>query len=210
MREHGDLDAGVEQLAGDDEAVAAVVALAGEDHDALGVEGQHDLAGHGRAGALHEVAAGDAEALDRRRVGRAHLLGREQTEQQRLNIVILLRCLVIGALAEPPSRPSPHRGPAASLDGDGHGVGHAAGVAQRQFYPRDAQSSSDLGDVAVQRDPRLAAREHLDLAPDEPDDADSQRLAHRLLGGEAGGVARARVGEAVGSRRAPGREKRRS
>ena len=35
-REHGHLDAGVEQLAGDDEAVAAVVALAGIDHDALG------------------------------------------------------------------------------------------------------------------------------------------------------------------------------
>ena len=74
---HGDVDAGVEQLAGDHEAVAAVVAFARIDHHALGVEGQHDLAGHRDAGALHEVTAGDAEPLDRGRVGGAHLLGRE-------------------------------------------------------------------------------------------------------------------------------------
>ena len=71
-------------------------------------------------------------------------------------------------------------------------------MAQGQFYPGDAQSSSDLGHVAVQRDPRLSPREHLDLAPDEADDADAERLAHRLFGGETGGVARKGIGEAVG------------
>src|SRR5665647_1505876 len=40
-------------------------------------------------------------------------------------------------------------------------------------------------------------RQYLDVAPHEPDDTDSQRLAHRLLGGEARGVVGEAVGEAV-------------
>ena len=56
--------AGVEQLARDDEAVAAVVALAGEHHGLLGLVALEDLAGDGQAGALHEVPARDADALD--------------------------------------------------------------------------------------------------------------------------------------------------
>ena len=40
---------GVEQLARDDEAVAAVVALAAEDDDLLGLVALEDLGGHGDA-----------------------------------------------------------------------------------------------------------------------------------------------------------------
>ena len=55
----------------------------------------------------------------------------------------------------------------------------------------------DLRHPAVQGDQRLAARQDLDVPPDEPDDTDAQRLADSLLGGEARRVVRPRVGEAV-------------
>src|SRR5665647_2104650 len=56
-------DAGVEELARDHEAVPAVVALAGEDHGLLGRVALEDLGRHGEPGALHEVPAGDADAV---------------------------------------------------------------------------------------------------------------------------------------------------
>ena len=59
------------------------------------------------------------------------------------------------------------------------------------------RSPGDPRDVSVQRDQRLASGEYLDVAPHEPDDTDSQRLAHRLLGGEARRVVRQGVGEVV-------------
>jgi hypothetical protein len=83
------------------------------------------------------------------------------------------------------------------LECGGDGVRHAAGVAERDLDPRHAQAPRDVGDAAVQRDERLPTGQYLDVAPDEPDDTDSERLADRLLGGEAGGVAQPRVGEAV-------------
>src|SRR5450759_4004978 len=83
------------------------------------------------------------------------------------------------------------------LEGGGHGVGHAAGMAQRDLDARDPQMGGDAGDVSVQRDQRLASGEYLDVAPHEPDDTDSKRLAHSLLGGETRRVARKGVGEVV-------------
>ena len=91
------------------------------------------------------------------------------------------------------------------LECGGHGVGHAAGVAQRHFDARHAEAPRDVGDAAVQRDQRLSPRQYLDVAPDEPDDTDSERLADRLLGGEAGGVARATGRRSRRSTRAPAR-----
>ena len=83
------------------------------------------------------------------------------------------------------------------LEGGGHRIGHAASVAQRHLDPRHPEVPGDLRDVTVQRDERFPSREYLDVAPDEPDDTDSERLAHRLFGGEARRVVGPRVREAV-------------
>ena len=83
-QEHGDLDARVEELARDHEPVPAVVALAGEDHGLLGLVPLEDLGRHGEAGALHEVPAGDADAVDRRAVDLLHAVGGVQAQQQGL------------------------------------------------------------------------------------------------------------------------------
>ena len=83
-QEHGDLDARVEELARDHEAVPAVVALAGEDHGLLGRVALEDLGRHGEAGALHEVPAGDADAVDGQAVDLLHAVGGVQAQQQGL------------------------------------------------------------------------------------------------------------------------------
>ena len=68
-----DFDAGAVQLAGDDEAVATVVAAAADEESLpWGVPLQGDT-GHGNAGTFHQHAAWDAEIL-RRCVCAGHLL----------------------------------------------------------------------------------------------------------------------------------------
>src|SRR5665647_3101628 len=91
-------------------------------------------------------------------------------------------CRITSAVYRPSSRDSSI---GVLLQGGGHGVGHAAGMAQRDLDARDPQMGGDASDVSVQRDQRLASGEYLDVAPHEPDDTDSARLAHSLLGGEA-------------------------
>ena len=63
--------------------------------------------------------------------------------------------------------------------------------------PGSFRMGGDAGDVPVQRDQRFASGEYLDVAPHEPDDTDSERLAHSLLGGETRRVAWEGVGEVV-------------
>src|SRR5665647_2888317 len=103
-------------------------------------------------------------------------------------------CRITSAVYRPISRDS-YIG--VLLQRGGHGVGHAAGMAQRDFDARHAQATGDACHVSVQRYQWLPPRQYLDVAPHEPDDTDSQRLAHRLLGGEARGVVGEAVGEAV-------------
>jgi hypothetical protein len=74
----------VEQLARHDEAVATVIALAGEHDGFLRLVALEDLAGHGHPGALHQVAARDPQALDRDLVDLPHDVRRVQAEQQGL------------------------------------------------------------------------------------------------------------------------------
>ena len=62
-RQDRHLDARAVQLAGDDEAVAAVVAPARDDHGAARGETFEGKAGHRGAGPLHEHAARDAQFL---------------------------------------------------------------------------------------------------------------------------------------------------
>ena len=78
--EHRDVEAALLQRARDDEAVAAVVALAADDGDAafgeIGIE-RFDRRHHLAAGVLHQHQRRDADVLDRATIGFAHLLGVE-------------------------------------------------------------------------------------------------------------------------------------
>ncbi len=76
--EHRHVDAALQERAGDDEAVAAVVAAAAQDGDLpleeIAVHGfhrRHDLA----SGVLHEDERRDADLIDRPAIGLAHLRG---------------------------------------------------------------------------------------------------------------------------------------
>ena len=82
--EHRDLDAGVEELARHHEAVAAVVALAGEHDGLVGLVALEDLVGDRQPGALHQMTAGNADALDGGDVDLPHHVCGVQAEQQRL------------------------------------------------------------------------------------------------------------------------------
>ena len=62
------------QFARDDEAVARVVAAAGDDGDGGGRESVPHLAGDGAARPLHQLRAGDAALVDRHGVDPAHLV----------------------------------------------------------------------------------------------------------------------------------------
>ncbi len=77
-KDDGDGTAGFGEVTGSDESVAAVVALAAEDRDAvvLGKFAENEP-GDGRAGVFHQGGGGYAEALDREPVDFAHLAGGE-------------------------------------------------------------------------------------------------------------------------------------
>ena len=61
------------QLAGSHESVAAIVALAAEDHNLLGIEVvRENIFRHGGPGIFHQRQGGDAEALAGRAVDGAH------------------------------------------------------------------------------------------------------------------------------------------
>ena len=76
-----DLAAGLAQQPRGDEPVAAVVALAADDHDAAGGRVPRDRVGEPLPRALHQLQRRDRLRLDRPLVGRAHLLGVEQRVQ---------------------------------------------------------------------------------------------------------------------------------
>src|SRR5512144_1249280 len=82
------------------------------------------------------------------------------------------------------------------LDGGRHGIGLLFGMAEREFDARHTELAGHARDASVQRDPGLAPRQYLDLAPAEPDDTDAQRLSDSLLGREACRETRVGVGEA--------------
>src|SRR6185295_4914833 len=75
-----------EQVPGDDEAVAAVVARPADDEDPLAARGSVeeltlDHVGRPAAGVLHQDEARDAALVDRERVEGAHLRAREDRDQ---------------------------------------------------------------------------------------------------------------------------------
>ncbi len=80
--EHRDVKAALLQRARDDEAVAAVIALAADDGDAafgkVGIE-RFDRRHHLAAGVLHQHQRRDADVLDRSTIGFPHLLGVEDS-----------------------------------------------------------------------------------------------------------------------------------
>ena len=78
--EHRHVKAALLQRAGDDEAVAAVIALAADDGDAafgeIGIQ-RFDRRDHLAAGVLHQHQRCDADVLDRATIGFPHLVGVE-------------------------------------------------------------------------------------------------------------------------------------
>src|SRR5205823_8260726 len=78
--------------------------------------------------------------------------------------------------------------------GDRHRLRELAGVRHREVDPADAERRGPLGQAAREPDGGLRPPDDLDLLPGEgAGDAEAERLADRLLAGEAAGIALRRV-----------------